>query len=519
MKQINQIKLDIGYTKKDIADYIAKKYKSSVDIKDITILKESIDARKSVQYVLNIAVNFKKLNSYTKNLPDVQIDNSGIVVEECSSPFQPVIVGFGPSGMFCALALARMGLKPIILEQGKRVDERIKDVENFWKNGVLNESSNVHYGEGGAGTFSDGKLNTNAHNIYCKMVIDEFIRYGAPEEIGYKSKPHIGTDKLRDVVKNIREEILRLGGQVLFNSQFIDFTLQHNKITKIVYANLIDGKHHTIKTDRLILAIGHSHLDTFKLLKEKGLNINTKPFAMGVRIEHPQRLINLSQYGMLDDRLPSADYKLAVHLPTGRSVFTFCMCPGGQVVASSSEKDTIVTNGMSNFARNTPSANSAILVNVTPEDYYKGDVLDGFYFQRHYERQCFILGGQNYHAPAQSVSEFLTGKAKDLVSSYRPGITLCDISKGLPDFVTTSIKEALPIFSTKIKNFLTDAILIAIESRSSCPVTLTRLENYHSTAIHGIYPIGEGAGYAGGIITSAVDGLKCALNIQKELIK
>ena len=517
MKLITEIKLDIGYSKDDIIHNICAKYRCNKnDINEWHLIKESIDSRKSVKYVVNVAVAFNKLNKYTEKLQDYILDKTGIECESYKTEYSPVIVGFGPSGMFCGLALAKMGLKPIILEQGKSVDERTLDVEKFWNEGKLNCYSNVHYGEGGAGTFSDGKLTTNINNQYCKKVINELIIHGAPKEIFYKSKPHIGTDNLKHIVKSIREQIIKLGGQVIFNAKFVDFTSDLLKV--ITYQNLTDNSTHTITTDRLILAIGHSPLDTFELLKNKGLTLIPKPFAMGVRIEHPQSNINFSQYGIVDDRLPSADYKLVEHLENGRSVFTFCMCPGGQVVASSSEENGIVTNGMSNFARNSKYANSALLVNITPNDYFKGDPLDGFRYQRYYEQKAYSLAGGNYKAPAQSVSEFLGNEKQILHCSYRPNVTLCDISKCLPDYITESLRLALPRFNKRLKGFTDEALLVAIESRSSSPVTVVRdLNTYQCSTVPKLYPIGEGAGYAGGIITSAVDGLKCALTIEKEL--
>ena len=480
------------------------------------LLKEAIDARKGIKYVVNVGVEFDAFNTLTARLKDITLDTSGF--EECSlsATHRPLIVGFGPSGMFCALALAKMGLRPIVIEQGKCVEEREKDIEAFWRCGEINEYSNVHYGEGGAGTFSDGKLNSNISNPYTKKIINEFILHGAPKEIYYKSKPHIGTDNLKRIVRSIREEIIRLGGEVRFETKLTSFA--KTSIFEISALDLKTQKQSVLITDRLILAIGHSPLDTFKMLKDKGVTMSQKPFAMGVRIEHPQKNINLSQYGMLDDRLPNADYKLVEHLSSGRSVFTFCMCPGGYVVSSSSEKGTLVTNGMSNFARDSEYANSALLVDVRPSDYDKGDVLDGFIFQRKYEKKAFELGGERYYAPAMSVSEFLGGESDVSTSTYRPNIKITDITKCLPDFVTESLRLALPRLDKKLSNFTKNALLIALESRSSSPVTINRNEDFTSVNTDHLYPIGEGAGYAGGIITSAMDGYKCALKIKEEIL-
>ena len=431
---------------------------------------------------------------------------------------RPVVVGFGPSGMFMALKLAKCGYKPIVIEQGDSVDQRLAKVENFWKTGKLDIYSNVHFGEGGAGTFSDGKLNSNVSNEYCKIVTNELIINGANKEIFYKSKPHIGTDNLQKIVKNIREEIIRLGGEVRFNTAMVDFTIVDGKVKTVKTQNTLTNKEDNIETSALVLAIGHSAKSVFRLLKQKGVAMEQKPFAMGVRIEQKQEDINLSQYGKLDCRLPSADYKLVEHLDNGRSVFTFCMCPGGVVVASSSEEGTIVTNGMSYFARDKENANSAILVNVRCEDYASDDVLAGFDFQEKFERKAFELGGGNYVAPAQTVGEFLgVEKSNSLNYTYRPNVKFTDLKNCLPDFVYDSIKRALPLFEKKIKNFAKSCnVLTAIESKSSCPVKVIRGENC-STNILGLYAVGEGAGYAGGIMSSAQDGLKVAEKVMDYL--
>ncbi len=518
MKLINELKLKLDHSRQDLLNALSKKIQIPINkIKNFEIVKQGIDARKkpNVVYVYNLAVDVDekylfKLKKYDDYFPD----HKGLEYKKVKSDFRPVVVGFGPSGMFCALALSKAGLCPIVLEQGKDVDSRKKDVEEFWESGVLNEHSNVQFGEGGAGTFSDGKLNTTLNNDYCKKVINEFILNGANEEIFYKNKAHIGTDYLIKIVKNIRKEIINNGGKIIFNSKMTNFDIKNAQITNVQYFDLLSNTYHNLKTNCLILAIGHSAYDTFKLINNKGVKLHKKPFAIGVRIEQPQKIINFAQYGVCKNLyLPSADYKLVCHLKNGRSVFTFCMCPGGKVVASSSEKNTIVTNGMSNFARDEKNANSAILVNVTPDDF-KGDVLSGFELQRKYERLAFEIAGGNYNAPCQTVGEFL-GKNVSLPieCSYKPNITMCDISKCLPDFVTESLKEALVIFDKKLKGFANDNnLLIAPETRSSCPVQFDRNENYTCT-INGLFAIGEGAGYAGGIVSSAVDGIKCAEKI------
>lgn len=489
-------------------------------IKNIKILKKSIDARRkpNIFYIVSAGIELEEnLEKRFENLKYTEEDFSLRYTQKVSSK-PPVIVGFGPSGMFAGLAFARMGLKPIILEQGKKVDEREKDVLEFWEKGKLNAFSNVQFGEGGAGTFSDGKLNSNISNRHCKAVLQEFVKFGAPKEILYEAKPHIGSDKLKEVVKSLREEIISLGGQIYFSHKMTDFKIQNNHIVSVTALDLNSEKSIEITTNHLLLCVGHSGRDTFKLLYDKGATLTQKPFAMGVRIEQKQSDINLAQYGKCADLLPPADYKLVTHLPSGRSVFTFCMCPGGQVVASSSEEGRIVTNGMSEFARDKENANSALLVNVTPEDYNSPHPLAGVEFQDRYERLAFTLGGSNYHAPAESVGDFLGRKTKTKINpTYRPNITLTKIEKCLPPFVTTALKEALPILNQKLKGFAKDEnLLIAIESRSSCPLTINRDENYESS-IRGLYPVGEGAGYAGGIISSAQDGIKCAEKIYETL--
>ncbi|MBO7526801.1 MAG: hypothetical protein J6T74_02770 [Clostridia bacterium] len=543
MKLITEIKLKPGFLEQDLIKAMCEKAKIKPnDIKKYEIIKQGIDARKkpNVFCVLNVAIDCdvlvsKKLSKYPEFYPDHSLLNYDIVETDT----QPVIVGFGPAGMFCALALSRAGLKPIVLEQGRCVEERQKDVEEFWNNRVLNKHSNVQYGEGGAGTFSDGKLNTSLNNEYCKKIINELIFHGAPKEIYYKNKPHIGTDNLKIVVKNIREEIIKNGGKIIFNAYFCDFLLKNNKITSIFYKNIQSGKLEEIKTNMLILALGHSSLNTFKMLKEKDVKLIKKPFAVGVRIEHEQDLINKAQYGAgYDKNLPPADYKLVEHLPNGRSVFTFCMCPGGQVVASSSEEGGVVTNGMSEFSRSGKYANSALLVNVNPDDFGGEDILSGFYFQRELEKNAFDIAGKNYNAPAELVGDFIdcdNKNAKKLhkneqknnflyndvgnFSTYRPSITFCDLSNCLPNFVSSSLCEGIVKFDNKIKGFANpNALLIGVETRSSCPVQAVREKDYVCT-YEGLYMCGEGAGFAGGIISSAVDGVKCAENIINKLSK
>lgn len=523
MIKLEQISLPIKFSDKDVFEQISKSLKISKDmIQSFEILKLSVDARKkpNIKFVASLGVKLSE--KAEKKFSHLKYEKGSHLLEyeKKSTDEEIVVVGFGPSGMFAGLALAKMGLKPLIIEQGKMVDEREKDVEEFWKNRKLNKFSNVQFGEGGAGTFSDGKLNTNLNNDYCKSVIEELFFFGAPKEITYINKPHIGSDKLKSVVKNMREYIKTLGGQFMFSTKLSDIKIEDGKVVSIEVLNVETGEISSIRTDKLLLCVGHSARDVFVLLKEKGALLKQKPFAMGVRIEQKQSDINLSQYGAEKiDGLGNADYKLAVHLPNGRAVFTFCMCPGGEIVASSTDEGEIVTNGMSYFARDKENANSAVLVNIMPEDYGSDDPLAGIWYQARYERLAFELGGKNFNAPAETVGSFVYGKdtKTGIDFSYRPGITFSKIEKCLPEIVSQSLKEGLPLLNKKLENFARDEnLLVAIESRSSCPLTIVRDENYESN-IKGLFPVGEGAGFAGGIVSSAQDGIKVAESIYKNL--
>lgn len=524
MIKLNSIKMKIGYSNQDLVKKCSKILKiNEKNIKNVQIFKQSIDAREkpNIMFVLSVLVELAGIDE--KNFPDLiyQPEDLSISFDKKTSEFRPVVVGFGPSGMFASLALARMGLKPIIIEQGKKVDQREKDVLDFWENRKINKHSNVQFGEGGAGTFSDGKLNSNISNIYCRKVIKALCDFGAPKEISYIAKPHIGSDKLKEVVVNLRNEIISLGGEFHFSTFLKNIKTCKNEICGIIVTDLESQKDYEIKTDKLLLCVGHSARSVFKMLYDNKVNLAQKPFAMGVRIEHKQEDVNISQYGKNYNKLlPNADYKLVTHLNNGRSVFTFCMCPGGQVVASSSDDGEVVTNGMSNFARDKENANSALLVNVMPEDYSSSHPLAGIEFQAKYEKLAFVVGGENFNAPAQTVGSFLSNKPntlKNVKPSYQPNITLTQIEKCLPKFVSESLKQALPILNNKLHTLTKDDnLLIAVESRSSCPLTILRDENYQSN-IKGLYPIGEGAGYAGGIISSAQDGLKVAEKIYQSL--
>jgi len=524
MLRITNIKLSLDEDENQLKNKVAKKLKiPEKSILNLRIHRKSIDARKKddVHFVYTVDVEleneekvFKKnSNKGVSQVKEINIKYEKIVQEKIT---RPIIVGTGPAGLFAGLALARMGFRPILFERGKRVDERVKDVEAFWKEGKLNTQSNVQFGEGGAGTFSDGKLNTSVNNPRGKVVLEEFVKAGAPEEILYSNKPHIGTDLLRNAVKNIRNTIISLGGEVKFNSQVTDLLIEDNRIIGVKVNN--EEEYYSYK---VILALGHSARDTFEMLYKRGVNIVPKPFSIGVRIEHPQIIINKSQYGKFafHPKLGAADYKLAAHFDNGRSAYTFCMCPGGMVIAAASEENMVVTNGMSYHARDLENANSALLVGVNPEDFGSSHPLAGVEFQRKWERLAFILGGKNYKAPAQKVGDFLKDKPSDTIGNVKPtyslGVTMTDLRGCLPKYVTDTLKMAILAFDKKIKGFAyEDAIMTGVETRSSSPIRIVRDESFQSN-IKGLYPIGEGAGYAGGIMSAAIDGLRAAEEIAK----
>lgn len=427
---------------------------------------------------------------------------------------RPVIVGFGPAGMFAAYSLTKAGLMPVVIEQGKSAEQRKKDVKTFFDGGELNPYSNVQFGEGGAGTFSDGKLNTGIKDIRCEAVLDIFHRFGAPENILYDSKPHIGTDILVKIVSNMRKEIINLGGEIYFEHRLTDLILQNGRLISAVCQN---GRE--FAADRLILAVGNGAREIFELLYRKGFNLQPKPFSVGVRIEHRQSFIDNVQYSGFKG-LPAADYKMAVHLNGGRGVYTFCMCPGGYVINAASECGGLLTNGMSNNKRDADNANSALLVSVMPEDLPKGHPLSGMLFQREIEQKAYKLG-HGYHAVSQLTEDFLSGRPSSCFKSVSPTIKPAPIPGSiedvLPEFITDSLKEALLLFDRKIPGFAhNDAVLTAPETRSSSPVRILRDDGFQSN-IKGIFPCGEGAGYAGGIMSSAVDGLKAAEHLIKSL--
>lgn len=504
-----------------------------IEISDIVkyiIVKKAIDSRskRNVFFVYSVDAKIKKQATYFTNLGKASLVLKAKIIRHkvrLHEPFiylikkvkpihakhSPVIIGSGPSGLFAALLLAKSGLKPLILERGQDVDRRIKDVEEFLKKGELNPESNIQFGEGGAGTFSDGKLYTLINDPRKKFIFEELIKSGAPAEIATDAHPHIGTDNIRKVVKNIRAEIIKLGGEFRFERCLTGLEIKNKKVLAAII-----NKKEKIKVTELILAIGHSSRDTYEMLYANKLNIIAKPFSIGLRIEHEANLINRAQYSDFYNhpKLSAARYSLVVQAPGFRPVYTFCMCPGGYVIAAASEKGGLVTNGMSEYLRNSTNSNSALLVNVMPSDFASEHPLAGVEFQRHWERQAFQAGGSNYFAPAQLVGDFLKNtaslKLKNTVATYRPGIKLGSLNTCLPDFILDSIRASLPLLDKKLKGFSRpEAILTGVETRSSSPIRILRDDSLQSN-VRGIYPIGEGAGYAGGIVSSAIDGLRAA---------
>ncbi|MCQ2285347.1 MAG: hypothetical protein MJZ76_00530 [Bacteroidales bacterium] len=511
--KISNIKIPVE-NKEDLRQIICKKMRiPSSQIVDFKIFRLAIDARKRNQicYDYQVILELKGEHPYLLKNKDITLYEAPQPMQypKWNKEYRPIVVGLGPAGMFAALYLARCKANPIVIERGSAIDQRKKEVDNFLKNKELNEDSNVQFGEGGAGAFSDGKLTTNAHNEFIAFVLEEFHKHGATEDIVYTSNPHVGTDYLEKVVKNIREEIISLGGEVHFNTTFIDFQKEKDSI-KILCNNGLE-----FKTQHLLLGLGHSARDTIRHLYKKGVPMEAKPFSIGVRIEHLQQKINEIQYGKFAKWLPAASYKGAVHLKD-RSVYTFCMCPGGEVMASSSEKGSIVTNGMSQKSRDKVNANAAFLVNINPEDYLKNSPLDGLSYQEKYEKAAFDIS-KDYKAPCNLIKEFLQGKIakepRSVKPSYPHGVVFCDFNRCLPPFVVSAMKEAIPLFDRKMRGFNDpDAVMTGIETRSSSPIRILRNEERESS-VAGIYPIGEGAGYAGGITTAAIDGLKTAIQI------
>jgi len=484
----------------------------------LKIVKKSLDARKKsdIHWNYAVAVELPDEETVLRRCPRAaQYTPFTYEIPRVCSETRPVVVGFGPAGMFAALVLAEAGLCPIVLERGKCVEERSEDVKTFWETGRLCTRSNVQFGEGGAGTFSDGKLNTGTHDGRIAWVLEKFRDFGAPEQVAYDAKPHVGTDVLKTVVRSLRERVIALGGEVRFGQQLVGLRSDSGVLTGCTVRT--DTGTYDLSCSDLILAPGHSARDTFEMLVHSGIGMERKPFSMGVRIEHRQFDINAAQYGEFAEKkhLPAADYKLNVILPDGSSAYTFCMCPGGYVVAAASEGGGVCTNGMSYSGRGGDNANAALLVTLTPEQFPGDGILAGVQWQREIERRCFAYGGGNYAAPAQTVGDFLAGRksghGSGVLPTYRPGVVWGDLREVLPAAITDTLAQAIPALGQKLHGYdAPDAVMTAPETRSSSPVRILRSETLQSVSLRGLYPCGEGAGYAGGITSAAVDGMKCA---------
>ncbi|ERM58040.1 NAD(P)/FAD-dependent oxidoreductase [Vibrio cyclitrophicus] len=524
MIRLTEIKLPLDHEESAIQDAIeAKLGINASQVLSFNIFKRGYDARKKSKilliYTLDVLVeNEAELleqfisDPHVKVTPDMEYKFVAKAVENQTE--RPVVIGFGPCGLFAGLVLAQMGFNPIIVERGKEVRERTKDTFGFWRKRTLNTESNVQFGEGGAGTFSDGKLYSQVKDPkhYGRKVIEEFVAAGAPEEILYVSKPHIGTFKLVTMIEKMRASIIELGGEIRFSTRVDDVHMEDGQITGLTLSN---GEE--IKSRHVVLAVGHSARDTFEMLHERGVYMEAKPFSVGFRIEHKQSMIDEARFGKNAGNpiLGAADYKLVHHCKNGRTVYSFCMCPGGTVVAATSEEGRVVTNGMSQYSRAERNANSAIVVGIDPERDYPGDALAGIRLQRELESGAYVLGGENYDAPAQKIGDFLKGRDPSAIGevqpSFTPGIHLTDISKALPDFAIEAIREAIPAFEKKIKGFSTpDGLLTGVETRTSSPVCIKRGKDFQSINLKGFFPAGEGAGYAGGILSAGIDGIKAA---------
>ncbi|MDL9999557.1 NAD(P)/FAD-dependent oxidoreductase [Variovorax sp. J22P240] len=541
MLRISEIKLPLDHDSAALPKAVATTLGISPEaVSDIHVFKRSFDARKAdllQVYIVDVALADPALEAqvlarFAENprvgpTPDMTWRAPAQAPAEL--PLRPVVIGFGPCGIFAALVLAQMGFKPIVLERGKTVRQRTKDTWGLWRKSVLNPESNVQFGEGGAGTFSDGKLYSQIKDprFLGRKVMEEFVKAGAPPEILYVAHPHIGTFKLVKVVENIREQIVALGGEIRFEQRVVDVLIEDGPKGKhlrgLTVLDQRTGERSEMRADHVVMALGHSSRDTFEMLHERGVHIEAKPFSIGFRVEHPQGLIDRARWGRHAGHplLGAADYKLVHHAGNGRSVYSFCMCPGGTVVAATSEPGRVVTNGMSQYSRNERNANAGIVVGIEPRDYPGwedgriGPALAGIALQRQLESNAFVLGGGDYRAPGQLVGDFVAGKPSTALGSvepsYKPGVTPGDLHAALPAYAIEAMREAFPAFGRKIKGFdLHDAVLTGVETRTSSPIKIARGEDYQSLNVRGLYPAGEGASYAGGILSAGVDGIRVA---------
>jgi uncharacterized protein len=531
MLKVNELKIPLNGGQKELVSAAARSLKCPEGrIKSLTVIRKAVDSRDkadvffvcSAQVEIDGDENEMIAKCNPTRVGPAELFELIVPPVKRESPFRPVIAGFGPAGIFAALTLAQAGLRPIILERGRDVDSRAADIGRFWQKRELDENSNMQFGEGGAGTFSDGKLTTGIKDKLCRKVFLELAANGAPEEILYSAKPHIGTDKLGGIVKSIREKIISLGGEVRFESRLTKLIIANGAIHGITYTDS-ERREIDLETDALILAIGHSARDTVEALYAQGIKMIQKPFSVGARIEHPREMIDKAQYGNFTGHpaLGAAEYKLACHPPNGRGAYTFCMCPGGTVVTASSEHGGLVVNGMSAFARNSNNSNSALLVGIDTKDFPDTHPLAGFSLQREIEKKAFTLGGGDYTAPAQLVGDFIKSEPSVKLGGVKPscptGVKPGDIRKILPKSVTDTMADALVKMNRQLIGFaMPEAVLTAPETRSSSPVRILRNEFYQTEEVHGLYPCGEGAGYAGGIVSAAVDGIRCAFAVMED---